>query len=122
MKSVLLRVPDDLHARVKAKAARERRSLNAHVLYLLECDAASATTDRRNVRQVGGEWRCEAGQNELPFGCDRHGDHYWCETCLGFYGVPHDGIHEGPDAHPAAYGIERQQCACRPCRKATGRA
>jgi predicted HicB family RNase H-like nuclease len=38
MKSILLRLPDELHARVKAKAEREHRSLNAHVLHLLERD------------------------------------------------------------------------------------
>lgn len=122
MKSMLLRLPDDLHARVKAKAGCEHRSLNAHVLHLLERDADEG---RRYVRRVdtstGPEWQCEAGQSMPPDGCERHREHWWCETCRGFYGVPHDGIHEGPNAHPPL-GIEQNQCACRPCKKATGRA
>lgn len=123
MKSVLLRLPDELHARAKAKAEREHRSLNAHVLHLLERDADEG---RRHVRQIDGvsgpEWQCEAGQSLPPIGCERHSDHYWCETCRGFYGVPHDVIHEGPNAHPATFPGERNQCACRPCKEATGRA
>lgn len=63
---------------------------------------------------VGYEWQCEAGQFDQPIGCERHRDHHWCEFCLGFYGVPHDGIHEYPTAHPRGAG----RCACRPCKKA----
>lgn len=127
MKSVLLRIPDDLHARTKAQAERDRRSLNAHILYLMErgeeADSASRRRDVRPVETMGGlEWQCEAGQPVPPLGCDRHQEHYWCETCRGFYGVPHDGIHAGPDAHPATFTSERNQCACRPCKEATGRA
>ncbi|WP_084966065.1 Arc family DNA-binding protein [Thermoactinospora rubra] len=33
---ITLRLPDDLHALVTAAAERDRRSLNAEILYLLE--------------------------------------------------------------------------------------
>ena len=36
MKHVNLRVPDDLHARVKAASDADRRSLNAEILWLIE--------------------------------------------------------------------------------------
>jgi hypothetical protein len=36
MKSVNVRFPDDLHARVKAVSERDRRSLNAQILWLIE--------------------------------------------------------------------------------------
>jgi plasmid stability protein len=35
-KSLMLRLPDDLHARLVARAAREHRSLNAQILVYLE--------------------------------------------------------------------------------------
>jgi hypothetical protein len=80
---------------------------------------------REHVRLVsaslGPEWQCEAGQPAPPVGCERHRDHYWCGTCEGHYGVPHDGIHEGDDAHPWGNLWDRRQCACRPCKRATGR-
>lgn len=60
-----------------------------------------------------GEVRCEAGQVEFPAECNRHKEHHWCATCEGYYGVPHDGIHEGPDAHPNYR--DAPQCACRLC-------
>ncbi|WP_426403984.1 FitA-like ribbon-helix-helix domain-containing protein [Streptomyces sp. R-07] len=31
-----LRIPEDLHARLVAQAAEDRRSINAEILYLLE--------------------------------------------------------------------------------------
>jgi predicted HicB family RNase H-like nuclease len=36
MKNVNVRVPDDLHARIKAAAETDRRSLNAEILWLIE--------------------------------------------------------------------------------------
>jgi hypothetical protein len=33
---ITLRLPDDLHAQVTAAAERDRRSLNAEILYLIE--------------------------------------------------------------------------------------
>lgn len=48
------------------------------------------------------------------------GKHY-CETCNGFYGVPHETIHEPrfkhPDYAPIGGGMV---CACRPCREGDG--
>ncbi len=81
--------------------------------------------ERENVNQVTGpygtQWECEAGQRDEPIGCERHRDHHWCTTCQGYYGVPHDGIHSGDSAHPWGNLFGRNQCACRPCKIATGR-
>lgn len=60
--------------------------------------------------------RCEAGQKNNPVECNWHHTHHWCQTCDGWYGVPHDGIHNGPLAHPRSLH-EARQCACRPCKE-----
>ena len=65
-----------------------------------------------------GSLRCKPGNARLPRKCSWHPEHHWCETCEGFYGVPHDNIHEGPSAHPTT---NAHQCACRPCVEATAR-
>lgn len=74
---------------------------------------------RENVtltrRAYGDEWSCEAGQEAEPTGCERHSNHYWCDTCQGYYGVPHDGIHSGRNKHPE--GSRYEYCACRPCQE-----
>lgn len=44
MKQVNLRLPDDLHARVKQAAQQDRRSLNGEILWLLD-RALDARTD-----------------------------------------------------------------------------
>jgi hypothetical protein len=89
-----------------------------------------ADVKRYYVKQVnawggGQEWQCEAGQLDRPIGCERHAEHHWCDTCKGYYGVPHGGdgfgIHDGPNAHPNQFAFDRDQCACRPCKQATGR-
>lgn len=36
MKQISLRLPDDLHARLRAEAERNRRSLHAEILWRLE--------------------------------------------------------------------------------------
>jgi hypothetical protein len=36
MKSISVRIPDDLHARVKTASESDRRSLNAEILWLIE--------------------------------------------------------------------------------------
>ena len=36
MKRLTLRLPDDLHAKVKKLAEKEHRSLHAQILYILE--------------------------------------------------------------------------------------
>jgi hypothetical protein len=56
--------------------------------------------------------RCEPGEREMPVDCMRHSNHYFCRTCEGYYGVPHDGIHTGPDKHPNRF---YRDCACRMC-------
>ena len=43
-----LRLPDDLHARLAARAEADRRSLNAEILVLLEVALAAAKTARRH--------------------------------------------------------------------------
>ena len=65
------------------------------------------------------DFRCKPGTTDDPTGkCTWHPRHHWCNTCEGFYGVPHDSIHEDIPvraAHP--YGNrDVRQCACRPCR------
>ena len=59
-----------------------------------------------------GDRKCKPGNKHEPQRCDYHPKHYWCVTCEGFYGVPHDFIHEGPNKHPMA---APRNCACRPC-------
>lgn len=36
MKQINLRLPDDLHARVKEAAERDHRSINAQIMWLME--------------------------------------------------------------------------------------
>ncbi|MFE2296112.1 Arc family DNA-binding protein [Streptomyces sp. NPDC059452] len=38
-----VRFPDDLHTRVRAQAAADRRSINSEILYLLEVGLATIT-------------------------------------------------------------------------------
>lgn len=61
----------------------------------------------------GGK-KCKPGNKHEPKRCDYHPKHFWCRTCEGFYGVPHDGIHEGPKKHPLD---NPSNCVCRPCRE-----
>lgn len=66
------------------------------------------------------EPKCEAGTKIDPSAwCTWHGYHYWCATCQGFYGVPHVGIHEGPNKHPNYR--DSATCACRVCKIFSGR-
>lgn len=110
-----------------ALAEQEQRGAVARMAQRgeLDEDEAAAFVGKAHVRLVpshyfGAEWQCEAGQKDEPVGCERHGEHHWCGVCEGWYGVPHDRIHEGPNAHP--YGNnDTTQCACRPCKKLTGR-
>ena len=41
----LKNIPDDLHAKLKASAERNRRSLNSEILIRLECDFAVPSLD-----------------------------------------------------------------------------
>jgi plasmid stability protein len=47
MKQLLLRVPEDLHRRLAARAAREGRSLNAVATEMLDASAEADGGDRR---------------------------------------------------------------------------
>ncbi len=47
MKQLLLRVPEDLHRRLKARAERERRSVNAVATEILDAVADTDQGDRR---------------------------------------------------------------------------
>ncbi|MFD7890970.1 toxin-antitoxin system HicB family antitoxin [Streptomyces albidoflavus] len=40
-----LRLPDDLHARLRIQAAADRRSLNAEILHLIEIGLATAAPE-----------------------------------------------------------------------------
>jgi len=48
MKQLLLRVPDDVHRRLAARAAREGRSVNALATELLDLGADADQGDRRS--------------------------------------------------------------------------
>lgn len=67
---------------------------------------------------LGPEVRCEPGEVVYPLDCERHPVHHWCGTCQGYYGVPHTGIHEGPNAHPNIMGS--RECVCRICKNYRG--
>jgi hypothetical protein len=41
MRQVLLRLPDELYDRTRAKAEREHRSLNAQIVHVLDADTAA---------------------------------------------------------------------------------
>ena len=81
----------------------------------------------RHTAQRGGGMRivhrfgetseeCVPGESWDTTGhCARHARHHYCETCQGWYGVRHEGIHP---AHPTWESI-RIGCACRPCQDAT---
>lgn len=62
------------------------------------------------------ELRCTPGQTDKPTAetCERHSDHYWCGTCQGWYGVPHNfGMHNPGHGHDGVSWT--RGCACRPC-------
>ena len=48
MKQLLLRVPDELHRRLAARAARDKRSVNAIATEILDASADVDTADRRS--------------------------------------------------------------------------
>jgi predicted HicB family RNase H-like nuclease len=52
-KNVNVRLPDELHALVKASADADRRSLNSQIVWLLE--AGLATRDEKRPNQTPGE-------------------------------------------------------------------
>lgn len=53
MKQLLLRVPEDLHRRLTARAARESRSVNAVATEILDAAAdADAPDERSRVRAI----------------------------------------------------------------------
>jgi plasmid stability protein len=47
-----LRIPEELHARLAARAAADRRSLNAEILYFIEGALSTPPTD---VASPGGD-------------------------------------------------------------------
>lgn len=70
------------------------------------------------------EVRCQAGQRTEPVGCERHGEHYRCEACDGWFGVPHDyGCHTKdpgglcPGNTPPRLTTGSDRCACTYCRE-----
>jgi hypothetical protein len=79
------------------------------------------TETPRTYWQVGSstrhgvtEVRCLAGQQTEPRRCTRHPEHFWCTTCEGYYGVPHDEFTHGKWAGShRGFGT----CVCRPCRE-----
>ena len=54
-------IPETLHARLKAKAAENRRSLNSEVIVCLEESTANLRTDRtttlERIRKIRGEFK-----------------------------------------------------------------
>ena len=61
-----------------------------------------------------GDRKCKPGNKHEPKRCAYHAEHFWCGTCEGFYGVPHDFMHEGPGAHPLRTA---DFCVCRLCQQ-----
>jgi plasmid stability protein len=53
MKQLLLRVPEDIHRRLAARAAREKRSLNAVATEILDAAADVNPGDRRARARAG---------------------------------------------------------------------
>ncbi|WP_282696343.1 Arc family DNA-binding protein [Streptomyces sp. CC208A] len=43
-----VRFPDDLHARVRAQAAADRRSINSEILHLIEVGLANAGAEAKS--------------------------------------------------------------------------
>jgi plasmid stability protein len=71
MANVTIRnVPEELHAALKERARRNRRSLNEEVLALLEsaCQAPPGPADELAVaiEAARERWRDSAGEQELP--------------------------------------------------------
>lgn len=60
--------------------------------------------------RFGPERRCEPGETDYPADCERHAEHYWCTTCGGYYGVPHNNLHT-----PGHVDRWFRDCACRMC-------
>lgn len=66
--------------------------------------------------------RCSPGMKELPTLCEWHDNHYWCDACDGYYGIPHDlyGCHtmqklEGVILPGSTRPQVNHKCACRFC-------
>lgn len=85
-----------------------------------EAEAQRAAVTLVESAWGGAEWECTAGQTQRPIGCQRHAHHYYCETCNGHFGTPHDGVHTGSRAHVIGGTFDRL-CACTPCKIQTGR-
>ncbi|MGP3957844.1 Arc family DNA-binding protein [Nonomuraea sp. 3N208] len=58
-----LRLPEDLHARVAARAAVDRRSINSEILYLLEVALSTLAT---NTESPGGDSASPAPRHGNP--------------------------------------------------------
>lgn len=64
-----------------------------------------------------GRKACHPGEPVDPGRrCQRHHEHHYCESCDGWYGVPHDTIHGQVTWQTAHPGRDSDQCACRVCR------
>lgn len=57
--SINLRLPRDLHTRLKEQAARDRRSLNAEIVWLLDRGLAETETARQATNPEGSQTRCK---------------------------------------------------------------
>jgi plasmid stability protein len=72
MKQLLLRVPEDIHRRLAARAARERRSLNAVATEILDAAADVSPGDRRaRARAAAATAGTLRGVNAKPVGAAR---------------------------------------------------
>ncbi|WP_308040495.1 Arc family DNA-binding protein [Streptomyces sp. PSKA30] len=58
-----LRLPEDLHARVRAQAAADRRSINSEILHLIEVGLAVIAAD---AESPGGDSACPAPLRGKP--------------------------------------------------------
>lgn len=72
MKQLLLRVPEDVHRRLKARAAREGRSVNSVATEILDAAAGADTGDRRaRLRASAAAAGAERSTNAQPVSAAR---------------------------------------------------
>lgn len=77
----------------------------------LEAAIGEEQARRRNLQHAGTPfhyWQAR-GDAEAPR------DEYWCDHCVGFYGVPHDWAHLEPVCR---YAWGPHVCACIDCQVA----
>jgi len=84
MSSITLKdVPEELLNRLRAAAARERRSLNQEALVLLEGGLLALETAEDRAQQQVNAWRALAGQWESDRGFEEEVAHLYAARTAG---------------------------------------